>query len=204
VTAKIAVIYYSSTGNTHRLADAVAEGARRSGADVRFRTVAELAPPEAVASNAAWQAHREETSEVERATLDDLEWADGIAFGTPTRYGLVTAQLKQFIDSTGPLWGQGKLVDKAITVFTGAQTEHGGHETTIAALFNVFVHWGAIIVPLGYTSDEVFQTGTPYGATWVSGKGTPPDDVTVEVARQQGARLAAVAGRLATAASSPA
>lgn len=106
--------------------------------------------------------------------------------------GTTPSRLKQFIDATGPLRSQGKLIDKAMTVFTGASTPHGGHETTIASLFNVFVSWGSIIVPLGYTSPDVFTTGNPYGSSWTSGSKQRPDSVTLEVAGQQGARLARV------------
>jgi NAD(P)H dehydrogenase (quinone) len=199
MTTRIAVIYYSATGNTHKLAAAIAEGATNFGAEVRIRTVRELAPPEAIQSNEAWAQHVAETSsDSTEATLDDLEWAQGVAFGSPTRFGLVSSQLKQFIDSTGPLWSQGKLIDKPMTAFTGASTAHGGHETTIVSLFNVFVSWGSIIVPLGYTSPDVFTTGNAYGSSWTSGKSGGPDEATLNVARQQGARLARVTSLLDT------
>jgi NAD(P)H dehydrogenase (quinone) len=197
MSPRIAVIYYSSTGNTHQLAQAIEEGATSAGAEVRLRTVQELAPPDAIASNPAWAQHNADTSaDSVNATLEDLEWAQGIAFGTPTRFGLVSAQLKQFIDSTGPLWSQGVLANKAVTAFTGCSTMHGGHETTIASLFNVFVSWGSIIVPLGYTTPEVFTTGNPYGSSWTSGGGTGPDSVTLGVAHHQGMRLAHITALL--------
>jgi NAD(P)H dehydrogenase (quinone) len=188
--ANVAVVYYSSTGNTYRLAQAIAEGAKGAGADVRVRKVAELAPDEAIATNQGWKEHREATADVPEASLDDLSWAKGIAFGSPTRFGLVAAQLKQFLDSTGPLWQQGALVDKIVTGFTGAQTLHGGHETTLSSLNHVFAHWGAVIVPLGYTDPSVFATGNPYGSSWASGGTDGPDEPTLVVARHQGARLA--------------
>lgn len=196
--AKIAVIYYSSTGNTHQLARAIGEGATDAGAEVRLRKVHELAPEEAVATNQGWKEHVEATVDVPEATLEDLEWADGIAFGTPTRYGLPSAQLKQFLDTTGGLWQQGKLVDKAISTFTGAYNRHAGHETTQTALNNVFAHWGSVIVPLGFTDPLVFDptTGNPYGASWQSGGGEGPDATALAVARHQGARLARIAGLL--------
>src|SRR6266513_5412881 len=132
MSPRVLVVYYSATGSVHR--------------------VAELAPAEAIASNAAWTAHREETdAAVEVATLDDLEWADGYAFGTPTRYGAPAAQLKQFIDQAGGLWQEGKLADKPVTAFTSAFNRHGGNEATILSLGNVFYHWGALIIPPGYT-----------------------------------------------------
>lgn len=111
----IAVIYYSSTGNVHALAEAVAEGATKAGAEVRLRRVAELAPAEAIDANDGWRAHADATAAVPVASLDDLRWADGFAFGSPTRYGNVSAQLKQFLDTTGPLWAAGELSDKVAT-----------------------------------------------------------------------------------------
>src|SRR3954451_2614953 len=102
--ANVAVIYYSSTGNVHALAEALAEGASQAGAEVRLRRVAELAPDTAIDSNPAWRAHLDATSNVPEASHDDLRWADAYAFGTPTRYGNVSAQLKQFLDTTAGLW----------------------------------------------------------------------------------------------------
>ena len=112
MSVKVAVIYYSATGNVYRLARAVEEGAKEAGAEVRFRKVGELAPEEAIKSNPAWHEHALETQDVPEASLDDLEWADAYVFGTPTRYGNVSSQLKQFLDTTGPLWEEGKLADK--------------------------------------------------------------------------------------------
>lgn len=192
---KLAIIYYSATGTTYALARAVEEGAREGGAEVRVRKVRELAPGEAIATNAGWAAHRRETEDVPEATLDDLEWADAIIFGTPTRYGLPTAQLKQFIDTTGPLWAQGKLVNKIVSSFCSTSTAHGGQETTITALNNTFYHWSAIIVAPGYADPIQFQAGNPYGASFTSNNGTlKPDETALASARFQGRRVAEVAG----------
>src|SRR5499427_10858067 len=128
MSAKVAIIYYSATGTTYRLARAVEEGASEAGADVRLRRVRELAPDEAIASNQGWAAHRLESQHVVEATHDDLVWADALVFGTPTRYGLPTAQLKQFLDTTGKLWAQGSLVNKVCSAFTSSGTAHGGQE----------------------------------------------------------------------------
>ena len=118
MTVKIAVIYYSATGTTYQLARAVEQGASEAGAEVRFRRVRELAPDEAIASNQGWAAHRLESQHVVEAANDDIRWADAIIFGTPTRYGLPAAQLKQFIDTTGKLWAQGALLNKICSSFT--------------------------------------------------------------------------------------
>src|SRR5262245_33785517 len=109
---KVAVIYYSATGNVHALAEALAEGAAQAGAEVRLRRVAELAPPEAIDSNPAWRAHLDTTADIQVATNDDLRWADGVALGSPTRFGNISAQLKQFLDHAGPLWAAGDLTNK--------------------------------------------------------------------------------------------
>src|SRR5881227_2961906 len=110
--ARVAVIYYSATGHVHALAKAVAQGASEAGAEVRLRAVQELASEMVISQNQAWGRHRSEVVNEPTATLEDLEWADGVAFGTPTRFGNVAAQLKQFMDQAGRLWQEGKLADR--------------------------------------------------------------------------------------------
>ncbi|MFI9612455.1 NAD(P)H:quinone oxidoreductase [Streptomyces sp. NPDC052023] len=173
----VAVIYYSSTGNVHRLAQAAADAAEKAGAEVRLRKVAELAPESAIAQNEAWSAHAAATADVAEATLDDLQWADAVLFGTPTRFGLPAAQLKQFLDTTGGIWFEGKLVNKVVSSFTSTSSDHGGQESTLLALNNTFYHWGAIIVPPGFADPVQFEpgNGNPYGASSVSGN--QPDNV---------------------------
>jgi NAD(P)H dehydrogenase (quinone) len=196
MAVKLAVIYYSSTGTTYRLARAIEEGAQGAGAEVRLLKVKELAPEEAIASNEGWSQHRQESQDVPEATLDDLTWADAIIFGTPTRYGLPTAQLKQFIDTTGPLWATGKLVNKIVSSFTSAATTHGGQESTILALNNTFYHWGSIIVGPGYADPIQFQSGNPYGASFKSDNGqSRPDETALSSARFQGRRVAEIAAQ---------
>jgi NAD(P)H dehydrogenase (quinone) len=195
----VVVIYYSSTGTVYQLAQAVVEGAGKTGAtaEVRLRRVPELAPAEAIASNPQWAAHAEETADVPEATLDDLVWADVVLFGTPTRYGSPASQLKQFIDTTGGLWHQGKLADKVYTAFTSAGTRHGGHESTLMGLATIFHHWGGIIVPPGYTDPVQFQTGNPYGASHTTAGGTiPPGEAELEGARYQARRAVEIGAAL--------
>ncbi len=199
VSTRIAVIYYSSTGNVHRIAEAVARGAEAAGAEVRLRRAAELAPAEAVDSNPAWREHLDATSHIPEATLEDLRWADGYAFGTPTRFGNVSAQLKQFLDLTSGLWQAGELVDKAATGFTSSYELHGGQETTLVALYNVMHHWGSVIVPTGYADYDIMHAagGNPYGISIQDGD----EDLAKEVyaaAEFHGGRLARIAGALAT------
>jgi NAD(P)H dehydrogenase (quinone) len=168
-------------------------GCQGGGAETRLRKAHELAPEEAIKSNQGWSDHALMTEDVPEASMDDLEWADAYVFGTPTRFGNVSAQLKQFLDQTGELWFQGKLADKVVGAFTSASTAHGGQETTIASLFNVFMHWGAIVVSLGYTDEAIFSTGNPYGA---SSTGEPTEE-ELAVARYQGRRIAEKAEALA-------
>ncbi|MEV6925211.1 NAD(P)H:quinone oxidoreductase [Dactylosporangium sp. NPDC051485] len=194
--AKVAVIYYSATGNVHALAEAIAAGAADAGADVRLRRVPELAPDAAIDANPDWRAHVEATGHVEIATHEDLTWADAYAFGSPTRYGNVAAQLKQFIDTTGGLWLDGQLSNKAATAFTSAANAQGGNESTLLALYNTFYHWGTYIVPPGYTSPTVFAArGNPYGIAHPGSEGRP-SEATLAAARHQGDRLATVAAQL--------
>jgi NAD(P)H dehydrogenase (quinone) len=196
---KVAVVYYSSTGTVHALAEALAQGARDTGAEVRLRRVAELAPAEAIDSNPKWREHLDTVaSEVPEATLDDLVWADAYAFGTPTRFGTPAAQLKQFLDSTGGLWFQGLLADKPVTSFTSAANVHGGQEATLLSLNTVFYHWGSILVPPGYTDPLLYAAGgNPYGTSHATGpNGDPPSEPVLAAARYQGKRLADITARL--------
>jgi NAD(P)H dehydrogenase (quinone) len=192
-----AVIYYSATGNVYALAQAVVTGTEKGGAETRLRKVRELAPDEAVAANAGWQAHALEAQDVDEATLEDLEWADAIVFGTPTRYGNVAAQLKQFIDTTGPLWAAGKLANKVYAGFVSTGTAHGGQESTLLALANTFYHWGGIIVPPGYVDPIQFVAGNPYGPSHISANGAnPPGETELASAEFTGRRCVEVATAL--------
>jgi NAD(P)H dehydrogenase (quinone) len=196
MATKTAIIYYSATGGTYELALAVAEGAREAGSEVKILKVKELAPEQAIASNEGWSSHRRETQHVPEVSLADLEWADVIIFGAPTRYGLPAAQLKQFIDTTGPLWAAGKLINKIASSFTTSATPHGGQETTILALNNTFYHWGCIIVPPGYGDPIQFAAGNPYGVSFTSQNGTvPPDETALASAKFQGRRTVQVANQ---------
>jgi NAD(P)H dehydrogenase (quinone) len=203
MAAKVAIIYYSATGTTYRLARAVEEGASDAGADVRLRKVRELAADEAIASNQGWAAHRLESQHVPEASLDDLAWADAVVFGTPTRYGLPSAQLKQFLDTTGPLGVKGALLNKICSAFTSPGTAHGGQETTIVNLNTTFYHWGAIIFAPGYADPIQFKAGNPYGASFTSNNGAlKPDETALASAHFQGRRVTElgtqfIAGRLA-------
>jgi NAD(P)H dehydrogenase (quinone) len=194
---KLAIIYYSSTGTNYHLALEAQKAAEEAGAEVRVRRVAELAPDAAIDSNPAWRAHLTETADVPTASLDDLEWADAVIFGTPTRFGNVAAQLKQFIDSTGGLWFQGKLANKVYSAYTSAQNLNGGQESTLLALYNTIYHWGGIIVTPGYTDAKLFASGgNPYG-TSVSADGSPLSEEKKEAIRIQARRVVEFGKKLA-------
>ncbi|WP_441251440.1 NAD(P)H:quinone oxidoreductase [Kitasatospora sp. McL0602] len=169
----VAVIYYSSTGNVYQLAQEAALAAEKAGAEVRLRKAAELAPAAVVAGKKEWADHAAATAHIAEASLDDLDWADVLLFGTPTRFGLPAAQLKQFIDTAGGLWFQHKLENKVVSSFTSTSTQHGGQESTLLALNNTFYHWGAIIVAPGYADQVQFgeTNGNPYGTSSVSNHG---------------------------------
>ena len=198
MAVRLAVIYYSATGSVHALANAVAAGASSAGAEVRLRRVPELAGEEAIDSNPAWRSYVDATKyAVEEACPDDLEWANAYAFGSPTRFGLPAAQLKQFVDQTGALWQAGAMSRKAATSFTSSQNAHGGHESTILALNNVFYHWGCVIVAPGYTDPVVVAAGgNPYGTSWAGNDGQP-DESALAAARYQGALVTDIAASLA-------
>ena len=171
---KLSVIYYSATGSVYALAQQAVEAAEKAGAEVRLRKVQELAPKEAIAANQGWSDHALLTESVPEATADDVVWADAVVFGTPTRYGNIAAQLKQFFDTLGPQWGAGELADKVYTGFVSTGTAHGGQESTLLAMYNSFYHFGGIIVPPGYTDPSKFVDGNPYGASHISQNGANP------------------------------
>ncbi|MGG1572051.1 NAD(P)H:quinone oxidoreductase [Fictibacillus sp. NRS-1165] len=183
---KLAVIYYSSTGTNYKLANWAAEGGKEAGAEVRILKVPELAPPEAIESNAAWKAHAEETRDVPEVSLNDLEWADAFIFSIPTRFGNVPAQVKQFLDTTGGLWFNGKLVNKVASAMTSAQNPHGGQEATILSLYTTMYHWGAIVATPGYTDPVLYGAGgNPYGTSvTVDQNGNMKEDVKDAVIHQ--------------------
>ncbi len=162
--SKIAIIYYSSTGTVDAMARRAEAAAEKQGAEVRLRHVAEIAPQEAIDSQDEWVAHRREVEGEPVASPDDLEWADVVLFGSPTRFGHVTSQLQAFLDTLGPLWQEGKLADKVYAGFTATQTEHGGQESTLLSIYTTIYHFGGIVVAPGYTDAVKFVDGNPYGA----------------------------------------
>ena len=201
MTTNVLIAFYSRNGSTEALAKALAEGAEAAGAAVRLRRARDIVGPEVMAQVPGWADSARRMDALYAApTADDIEWADGIVFGTPTRYGNTTAELKAYIDSLGGVWFQGKFNGKAGSAFCATMGTHGGAESTVLSLYNVMAHLGLIIVPTGYADPVMFQAGTPYGAhAAVDGQhvtAVPENDLAV--ARYQGRRVAQVATALKT------
>ncbi len=193
---KLAIVYYSTYGHNHRMAEVAAEAAREAGAEVRLLKVRETAPQEVIDAQEAWKAQQEETSDVPTATPDDLVWADAYLFSSPTRYGGAASQMRSFIDTLGPVWQKGELADKAFSAMTSAGNVHGGQETTLQTLYITAMHWGCILVPPGYTGDAVYAAGgNPYG-TSVTADGPDVSDESLEAIRHQARRLVRFAEKI--------
>jgi NAD(P)H dehydrogenase (quinone) len=196
---KVLVLYYSSWGHIEQMAYAAAEGAREAGAEVAVKRVPELVPTEV-----AQAAHYKTDQKAPIATVEELPEYDAIIIGTPTRYGTMTAQMKNFLDQTGGLWAQGKLIGKVGSVFTSTATQHGGQEATILTTLPVLLHHGMMIVGLPYSFQgqmgvDQIRGGSPYGASTIAaGDGSrQPTEIDLDGARFQGRHVAQIAAKLA-------
>jgi len=198
---KILIPFYSRTGSVEALAQAVAEGAKSEGAEVRLRRAREVVGAELMASVPGWKESADAmNAKYPAPTADDAVWADGVIFGTPSRFGSVASELKAYIDSLGGLWAQVKLNGKAGSAFAGSSQMHGGNESTVISLWNPLAHLGFIIVPTGYADGVMFAgAGSPYGASVISGHPPAgPSEAELAVARFQGQRVTQVARKLMT------
>ena len=195
---KILVLYYSSYGHIETMAHAVAEGARKAGAEADVKRVPELVPAEVAKSS-----HFKLDQAAPIAAIDELANYDGIIFGTPTRFGNMAAQMRNFLDQAGGLWFQNKLVGKVASVFASSATQHGGQESTILTFIPTILHLGMIYAGLPYTfsgqfgHDEV-KGASPYGASTIAGGdgSRHPSAIELEAARFQGAHVAEIAKKL--------
>jgi NAD(P)H dehydrogenase (quinone) len=177
VSVKVAVVYYSTYGTNHQMAQTAADAAREAGAEVRLLKVRETAPREVVEAQEAWSAQAQRTADVPEASPDDMVWADAYILSAPTRYGGAASQMRAFIDTLGPIWQKGHLANKVATAMTSASNPHGGQETTLLTLYTTFMHWGAIIVTPGYTDQAVSDAGgNPYGTSVTAGKGLSDEE----------------------------
>jgi NAD(P)H dehydrogenase (quinone) len=200
IMTKVLVLYYSSYGHIEKMAGAIAEGAREAGADVVVKRVPELVPEE-VAKKSGFKL--EQAAPI--ATVDELADYDAIIIGTPTRFGNMAAQMKNFLDQTGSLWAQGKLIGKVGAVFTSTAAQHGGQESTILSTHTVLLHQGMVIVGLPYSFQGQMGVGevtggSPYGASTIAGGdgSRQPSDNELAGARYQGRHVAQIAAKLAT------
>jgi len=201
---KVLVVFYSTYGHIYKMAQAVAEGVREvKGAEAELKRVPETLSSDILAKMGATEAQRVVT-DLPTVSVDDLSAADAIIFGTPTRFGNMCGQMKQFLDSTAALWQSGALVGKPAGVFTSTATQHGGQESTILSFHITLLHLGMIIVGLPYAFqgqmriDEI-SGGSPYGASTIAGgKGERfPSENELDAARFQGRHVAQIATRLA-------
>ncbi|MDG2174546.1 MAG: NAD(P)H:quinone oxidoreductase [Gammaproteobacteria bacterium] len=198
--SKVLVLYYSMYGHIEVMANAVAEGARKvDGTDVVIRRVPELMPEEA-AKNAGVKLDQD----AEFATPEELGDYDAIIFGSPTRFGNMAAQMRNFLDQTGGLWFEGKLIGKVGSVFTSTASQHGGQETTITSFHTTLLHHGMVIVGVPYaipqlTNMDSISGGSPYGASTITGSdgSRMPSEDELEIARFQGEHVAGIAAKLA-------
>jgi len=197
---RVLVLYYSMHGHVETLANAVADGARQvEGAEVTIKRVPETMPEEA-----ARQAGAKLDQPAPVATVDELPEYDAILFGTPTRFGNMCGQMRNFLDQTGGHWFNGRLVGKVGSVFACTATQHGGQETTLTSFHTTLFHQGMVVVGVPYTSPELLNMaeisgGTPYGATTLSdGDGSrQPSENELAIARFQGAHATRIAAKLA-------
>jgi NAD(P)H dehydrogenase (quinone) len=200
---RVLLLYYSLYGHVHRMAEAVAEGVREvEGAECAVRRVPETLPEEVLVKMGALEAQKS-IAHVPVCTLDELAAADAVIFGTPTRFGNMCGQMRQFLDSTGQLWANGSLIGKVGSVFTSSNTQHGGQESTILSFHLTLLHHGMVIVGLPYSfqgqmrMDEI-TGGSPYGASTIAGaKGQRvPSENELNAARFQGKHVASIAFKL--------
>ncbi len=201
---KVIVLFYSMYGHIYRMAEAVSKGVQEvEGAVSELRRVPETLSGEILAKMGAVEAQKV-FADIPVCTLDELGSADALIFGTPTRFGNMCGQMRQFLDSTGQLWAKGALVGKVGSVFTSSNTQHGGQETTILSFHMTLLHHGMIVVGLPYTFqgqmriDEI-TGGSPYGASTIAGpKGQRmPSENELDAARFQGKHVATIASKLA-------
>jgi NAD(P)H dehydrogenase (quinone) len=200
---KVLIVYYSTYGHVHKMAEAIAEGVGEvDGAEAVLRRVPETLPAEVLEKMGAVDAQKSQ-AHVPICTVEELASADAVIFGTPTRFGNMCGQMRQFLDATGQLWSQGALVGKVGSVFTSTATQHGGQESTILSFHISLLHHGFVIVGLPYAfqgqmrNDEI-TGGSPYGASTIAGTSgeRQPSDNELDGARFQGKHVAAIAARL--------
>ena len=191
-TLKILVLFYSKTGHMLKMARSIAKDVEASGAELRLRKAAELAPREVIDNTPEWKAIYSQMSDIPDAVVDDLVWMDGLIVGTPTRFGNMAAPMRNFWDQSGKLWMEGTLIGKTVSAFSSAEMVHGGQEATLLSMYPTFMAHGMIIVGIPGNVKELYKSGSYYGAL-SSGE---PNDTDLVVARHMANRLVEITKKL--------
>lgn len=187
---KLAIIYYSQTGHNFTMAKWAKEAAEKAGAEVRLKKVEEYLDTKD--ANPGWEKYLEESKDIEIASSDDILWADAILLSSPTRFGNMSGQMKKFLDNQGGIWAKGETINKFVSAMTSAQNNNGGQEATILGMYYSMMHWGAIIVPPGYSDDSIFKAGgNPYGTSGTAVRDGFTNDIE-DAVKYQATRLVEV------------
>ena len=195
MSVRLAIVYYSTYGTNHQMAEIAAEAARAAGAEVRLLKVPETAPEAVVAGQPAWKAQADKTAQLPQATAADMEWANAYLIVAPTRFGIMASQMRAFIDTLGGVWAKGGLANKAVSAMTSAQNAHGGQESTLLSFYATIMHWGGIVVAPGFTDPVIFKVGgNPYGYSHTQGQ--PFSDDAKAAIGHQARRLVQFAAKL--------
>ena len=189
---RILILFYSKTGHMLKMARSIAKDVEASGAELRLRKAAELAPREVIDNTPEWKAIYSQMSDIPDAVVDDLVWMDGLIVGTPTRFGNMAAPMRNFWDQSGKLWMEGTLIGKAVSAFSSAEMVHGGQEATLLSMYPTFMAHGMIIVGIPGNVKELYKSGSYYGAL-SSGE---PNDTDLVVARHMTNRLVEITKKL--------
>ena len=202
---RLLIVYYSRQGSVEALAAAMADAAREVGADVRVRRAREVVGAEIMAKAKGWsESAARQNALYDAPTQEDAQWADAILMGTPSYFGAMATELKNFLDQLGPQWKRGALAGKVGGAFATASWPHGGTEVVTVSLYAPMAHLGMVVVPTGYTDEAMLEAGSPYGASAIVGSDKrPPRDEDFDAARHQARRTVAIAGALVAAGEMP-
>ncbi|MDP3730063.1 MAG: NAD(P)H:quinone oxidoreductase [Candidatus Omnitrophota bacterium] len=200
MSPRIMILYYSMFGNNYIMAKAVFEGIKEAGGQPMLRTVPELLPQEAIDKDPRIKKAKDMQKGVQIAKVEELEKIDGIILGSPTRFGNMCAQMRNFLDQTGGIWAKGSLIDKPAGVFCSTASLHGGQETTLVSMMFTLLHHGAIVMGIPYSVPELVATtrgGTPYGPTAVVGTmgDAAPTETDLKIAKELGKRISRIASK---------
>ena len=191
---RLLILFYTTYGTNHAMAECAAEAAREAGANVRLRRVRETAPEKVIEKEKAWKAQLERMQDIPEAGPEDMEWASAYLVSAPTRFSSVPSQMQAFFDTLGPLWQNGVMANKIAGAMTSTNSAHGGQETTLMHLHATFCHWGCVVAAPGYTDDVMFELGNPYGVSAIAGD---VNDTVRGAIRHQAGRMVRLAGKLA-------